>query len=277
MMRSCLKGLLAPAIAIGSALTAQAAEPSWLSGSWTQGALIVGRVAPGSAVWFDGAPLRVSPDGLIVFGLHRDAPAEVTLRIQDADGGDQTYRYAVTQRSYAIQRINGLPGAMVTPPDAVQQRIADDAARVAQARSGDRAATDFAQGFRWPVPGRVSSVYGSQRILNGEPKQPHYGIDIAAATGTPVSATAAGVVTLAETDLYYTGGTIIVDHGAGVTSTYLHLSKVLVAPGERVDAGQLIGKVGATGRVTGPHLCFRFNWGEARLDPQLLLPARDTK
>lgn len=263
--RVLLAGLMmAPAV--------QAAEPAVLAGSWQQGALIVARVEPGSHVWFNGEPLRVAPDGVFALGLHRDAPPAAELKVRTPAGAEQRHEYVVAQRRYAVQHLDGLPDAMVSPPPAVQARIDDDARRVAEARALDRAATDFATGFVWPVNGRISSVYGSQRILNGEPRQPHYGIDIAAATGTPVRAAAAGVVQLADTDLYYTGGTLIVDHGAGVSSTYLHLSTLRVAQGEAVRAGQVIGAVGATGRVTGPHLCLRFNWRDARLDPQLLLP-----
>lgn len=252
---------------------ALASEPR-LSGSWQQGGLIVGRVEPGLRVAFNGRPLRVSPDGHFVFGLHRDEAPAAELLLTSADGSVQRFEYTVAQRRYAEQRIDGLPPSQVEPPAQVQARIAEDARQVQAARNLDSALDHFAEGFVWPSQGRLSSVYGSRRILNGVPKQPHYGIDIAAPSGTPVVASAAGVVRLARSDLYYTGGTLIIDHGAGVSSTYLHLSRTLVALGDRVERGQTIGAVGATGRATGPHLCFRFNWFEARLDPQLLLPAQ---
>lgn len=243
-----------------------------LSGAWQQGGLIVGRAEPGSEVRFNGRALRVSGEGLFVFGLHRDEPPAVELTVRAHNGRETRYEYTVAQRRYHEQRIDGLPGAMVEPPSAVQARIADEAQRVETARGIDSPLAHFAGGFLWPAKGRVSSVYGSRRILNGVPKQPHYGIDIAAPAGTPVLASAAGSVRLADTDLYYTGGTLIIDHGAGVSSTYLHLSKLNVREGDSVARGQTIGAVGATGRVTGPHLCFRYNWFDARLDPQLLLP-----
>lgn len=264
--------LLLLSAVLASPARAQALE---LAGEWKQGGLVVGRTEPGARVWFNGEPLRVSAEGLFVFGFHRDDPPQATLRIRGADGREHSQLHAVAQREYEVQRIDGLPQQMVTPPPAVLERIAGDARRVREARTHDLPRTDFADGFVWPVKARLSSVYGSRRILNGEPRQPHYGIDIAAPTGTPVVATAGGVVQMADPDLYYTGGTLIIDHGAGVTSTYLHLSRLDVKAGEVVRQGQTVGAVGASGRVTGPHLCFRYNWRESRLDPELLLPAMD--
>lgn len=248
--------------------------PRVLAGRFEQGGLVVAEVPPGTRVWAGERELRVSAEGRIVFGFHRDDPARLRLRLRTPDGAEADYDYPVAQREYAVQRIDGLPGNMVTPPRAVLDRIAAENRRVAAARADDRDFDGFSTGFVWPTQGRISSVYGSQRILNGEPRQPHYGIDIAAPTGTPIVASGDGVVTLAEEDLYYTGGTVIIDHGHGVSSTYLHMSAVDVNVGERVEAGARIGAVGATGRVTGPHLCFRYNWFGKRLDPMLLLPPR---
>ena len=169
-----------------------------------------------------------------------------------------------------MQRIDGLPEKMVTPPKEVLQRIRAENARIAAVRARDRAAADFATGFAWPVTGAITGVYGSQRVLNGKPRQPHYGIDIAAPAGTPVRAPADGVVTLAETGMYFTGGTVILDHGHGLTSAFLHLSKLEAGEGEAVERGEVIARVGATGRVTGAHLDWRVNWFDARLDPKLL-------
>jgi murein DD-endopeptidase MepM/ murein hydrolase activator NlpD len=161
---------------------------------------------------------------------------------------------------------------MVTPPKEVLDRIRNDAAQVRAARATDRAVADFRSGFVWPATGIITGVYGSQRILNGKPRQPHYGIDIAAATGTPVVAPADGVITLAATDHYYTGGTVILDHGHGLSSTFIHLDRVDVAVGDRLEQGQPIGTVGASGRATGPHLDWRINWFDRRLDPAYLVP-----
>ena len=243
-----------------------------MDGQWEQGGLIVGRTDAGAQVWFNEQALPVSSDGVFVFGFHRDDPALASIRVRDAQGHEHTETHSVAQRDYPVQRIDGLPDKMVTPPKAVLDRIADDANRVKAARSHELPRTDFADGFVWPVQGPLSSVYGSQRVLNGVPRQPHYGVDIAVPTGTPIVASAGGVVEMADPDLYYTGGTVIIDHGAGVSSTYLHMSRLDVKPGQEVKRGQTIGAVGATGRVTGPHLCFRYNWRESRLDPQLLLP-----
>jgi murein DD-endopeptidase MepM/ murein hydrolase activator NlpD len=266
--------LLASLLAGGVSGADDSALPTGLSfkGRWEQGGLVVGTARPGTQVWLGEQALRVAPDGRFVFGFHRDAPAQAELLFQLPDGERQRYRHAVIQRQYREQRIDGLPEGMVSPPADVQARIDREAAAVQAARLRDSAREDFAHGFVWPAKGKIKSVYGSQRILNGVPKQPHYGLDIAAPVGTPVVAAAAGVVALAEADLYYTGGTIMLDHGAGVSSVYLHLSKLSVKAGQTVRQGETIGAMGATGRATGPHLCFRFNWFDARLDPALLLP-----
>ncbi|NCO18437.1 MAG: M23 family metallopeptidase, partial [Gammaproteobacteria bacterium] len=168
--------------------------------------------------------------------------------------------------------IDGLPPAQVTPDPAVMERIRAEAAmtREARRRVDDRA--DFAAGFDWPTRGPITGVYGSQRILNGEPRSPHWGLDVAAPTGTEVRAPAAGIVTLTHSDMYFSGGTLLIDHGLGLSSAFLHLDEILVEPGQRVERGELVARVGATGRVTGPHLDWRMNLGETRIDPQLLLP-----
>lgn len=247
------------------------ADPLHLKGSWQQGGLIVGVAPPGAEVWFNGRAVRLAPDGRFAFGLaHEEAPA-AELRIQLADGSEQRLEYPVLARSYEEQRIDKLPPAMVDPPAKVLKRIAAENARVAAARSQDSELAFFADSFAWPVPAAVTGVYGSRRVLNGVPKQPHFGIDLAAAEGTPVRAAAGGRVSLAERNLYYTGGTIILDHGHGVSTTYLHLSKLDVKAGQGIATGQIIGKVGKTGRATGPHLCWRANWFDVRLDPSLLV------
>jgi murein DD-endopeptidase MepM/ murein hydrolase activator NlpD len=270
-----IKMLLLLSLLWSSSVLAAEDGPRILQSAFEQGGLVVAEVAPGTRVWVEDRELRVTPEGRFVFGFHRDDPERVRLRLRRVDGSEVRYDYTVSQREYAVQRIDGLPEGMVTPPQEVLDRINRENRRVARARSDDSAFDGFSEGFVWPTRGRISSVYGSQRILNGVPRQPHFGVDIAAPTGTPIVATASGVVRLAERDLYYTGGTIIIDHGHGVSSTYLHMSELLVAVGDEVAQGELIGKVGATGRVTGPHLCFRYNWFEKRLDPKLLLPPLD--
>lgn len=261
-----LLGLLMPPLAVAQMLQI-------LPGSrFEQGGLVLGQVPEGTRVWRSDEALAVDDSGRFVTGFHRDDPATVTLRWKTADGETGARVFPVAQRDYDIQRIDGLPGGMVSPPQKVIDRIVAEAERVKAARAHESEAMGVFEGFDWPVTGRITSVYGSQRILNGKPRQPHFGLDIAAATGTPIRATASGVVRMADADLYYTGGTVIIDHGMGVSSTYLHMSRLDVAVGDRVAQGEVIGAVGATGRVTGPHLCFRYNWFDKRLDPALLLP-----
>jgi murein DD-endopeptidase MepM/ murein hydrolase activator NlpD len=177
----------------------------------------------------------------------------------------------VAPRHWQVQRLEGLPGAMVTPPPETMARIGRERARLTELHRVDSAVPHFAAGFRWPAQGRISGIYGSQRILNGEPRAPHLGLDIAGPVGTPILAMAAGRVLLAE-ELYFTGNTIILDHGHGVQSLYAHCSRMAVAEGEGVAAGQMIGAIGATGRVTGPHLHLGLNWFATAVDPQPLLP-----
>lgn len=253
---------------------APATEPGVeLRGEWEQGAVLFGRAPAGTKLWFNGRALKQTPGGDFVLGLDRDAPAEAELKVQLAGEPARTYRYPVARRDYAIQRIDGLPPQMVTPPPEVLARIKDDQRQVAAARKRDNGGLGFLQSFEWPCTGRISGVFGSQRILNGEPKQPHYGVDVAVPTGTEVRAPADGTVVLANPDMYFTGGTLIVDHGYGLQSAFLHLSKLLVQDGQRVRQGEVIALSGMTGRATGPHLDWRMNWYDARIDAQKLVPA----
>jgi murein DD-endopeptidase MepM/ murein hydrolase activator NlpD len=249
---------------------AWAGPPVELTGKATQGGLLVGRAPGARAVELDGRAVRVSPAGVFLVGFDRDAPPTAELVATGPDG-DVTRRVIdVAQREYRIQRVDGLPDSKVTPPDDVLERIRAEGARVSAARSVDDPRTDFLDGFVWPLTGRISGVYGSQRILNGAPRRPHYGVDVAAATGTPVVAPADAVVRLAEPDLYFSGGTLIMDHGHGLTSTFIHLSRLLVEEGQTVRRGEVVAEVGATGRATGPHLDWRMNLFETRIDPQLV-------
>jgi murein DD-endopeptidase MepM/ murein hydrolase activator NlpD len=239
-----------------------------LRGDAVQGGLVYGQAAPGSVVSLDGRPVRLDTQGRFVLGFGREAPAEVVLAVERPDGTQATRTLAVAQRTYDIQRIDGLPQSKVTPPESVWERIKADAAAVAAARAHDSDQPHFLGPFAWPATGTITGVYGSQRILNGTPRQPHYGIDIAAPAGTPVAAPAGGIVRLAAPDLYYTGGTIVLDHGYGVSSTFLHMQRLDVAVGQAVARGETLGTVGSTGRSTGPHLDWRINWFDARIDPQ---------
>jgi murein DD-endopeptidase MepM/ murein hydrolase activator NlpD len=238
--------------------------------SVTQGALLWGRVPAGSAVFLDEEKLAVSTDGVVVLGFGRDTKGPSVLRVEGARAC--TRELDISPRKYNIQRVEGVPQKTVTPNAEELKRIRREAKLVNQARAHSSAATDFVAGFQWPLTGPISGVYGSQRVYNGTPGRPHYGVDVAAPTGTPVAAPAAGVVVLAEADLFYSGGTIIIDHGLEVSSSFLHLSKVLVEVGTQLQPGDLVGEVGATGRATGPHLDWRMNWRNRRVDPQLLVP-----
>ena len=272
---SSVKICLALVFALLLSARAVAAEPplSLVRGEATQGGLVVFQLADGFSASRDGSLLPVTPRGFLVIGFHRDDTAPVTLTLTDAVGQTSDHVITPSIRDYDIQRIDGLNKNFVTPPDETIARIKKDRADVIQARAMFSLSDDAVHnGFDWPSPGRITGIYGSQRILNGKPRQPHYGIDIAAAQGTPVIASADGVVAMA-TDLYFTGGTIIIDHGYYLNSTYSHLKTMTVAAGDTVSRGQVIGTVGSTGRSTGPHLDWRINWGAKRLDPMLLSDA----
>ena len=242
-----------------------------LEGNFIQGGLVFGSADPGTRVALDGQEVRVSADGRFVFGFTRDAPAQAELIVTYPDGSTESRRLQIEKRDYKVQRIDGLPPKMVSPPESVWKRIKAENAMIGKVRLVDRETPYYRSGFVWPTIGRISGVYGSQRILNGKPKQPHYGIDIAAPEGTPVRAPADGVVVLVHRDMYYTGGTIIVDHGHGLTSTFIHMKDISVEEGQELRQGAVIGTVGATGRATGPHLDWRINWFKARIDPSLLV------
>ncbi|NIR30509.1 MAG: M23 family metallopeptidase [Gammaproteobacteria bacterium] len=268
---------LALALALACVPPAPGAESLSLEGAFVQGGLVQGRTAPGTHVTVDGRPVRVSEEGVFIFGFDRDAPAEIEVVAELVDGTRERRVLAVEPRRYRIQRIDGLAPRKVTPSEEDLKRIRAEVELVRNTRKRDDARTDFLDGFEWPLTGRISGVYGSQRILNGQPRRPHYGIDIAAPVGTAVRAPANGVVTLVHPDMFFSGGTLIVDHGHGLSSAFLHLHSIGVEEGERVRQGQVIATVGATGRVTGAHLDWRINLFEKRLDPTLLvgpMPAR---
>lgn len=250
--------------------TAEARTELNLRGEWQQGGLILGKTAPDASLVFAGKVVPLSPNGDFILGLERDAPARVSLRIV-RHGKVEEREFAVAKRHYNIQNIEGVPEATVNPPPEVLERINREAAMVARARAGTDPRLDYLGGFSKPLEGRISGVYGSQRIYNGTPKNPHFGLDIAAPTGAIVKAPAPGVVRLVNRDLYFSGGTLIVDHGYGLFSSFIHLSDILVKEGQSVQVGDPIAKVGATGRATGPHLDWRINWYDVRVDPALVL------
>ena len=237
----------------------------------SQGALVFGKVPPGSQVRYANRALRTSGYGTVVFGVGRDEAGPLSVEVTTPSGRRETARITVTPRDWPVERVNGVPPKTVNPPPAIAERIRREQAQVTAARARDDDRTDFAQSFIWPVQGRISGRFGNARVYNGQPGSGHSGMDIAAPNGTPVKAPAAGVVTFAGPDLYLTGGTLLLDHGYGVSSNFLHLSRIDVKVGDRVEQGQVIGAVGATGRATGPHLHWGMNWFDVRIDPLLVL------
>ena len=245
-----------------------------VAGSFIQGGLVTGRAAPGTRLFLDGRAVPVSPTGDFMLGFGRDVPPEVVLREIRPDGGTTIHRLTVRQRSYQIQRIEGLPRRKVTPNPADVARIRSESRLISAAREKTAANVLSRSGFAWPAKGRISGVYGSQRVLNGKPRRPHLGVDVAAPVGSPVTAMADGRVMFTHPGMFFNGQSIILDHGLGLSSIYIHLSAVAVERGQKVSKGQLIGKIGKTGRVTGPHLHWGVRWNGVDLDPALLVPPR---
>ncbi len=259
--------LAAPAL-----LLARGAQALDWRGTPAQGALLVGRAAPGTRLTLEGRALRVGAAGDFAFGFGRDHGATATLTVAPPAGRAETRTIAVRKRDWDIQRITGLPPAQVTPDEAALRRIMAEREALAAARATDSGLLGFTEPLVWPARGRISGIFGSQRILNGQPRQPHYGFDIAVPTGTPLSCVLSGRVTLSAEQFFF-GNLVVVDHGHGVNSLYAHLSERLVEEGDAVQRGQVIARSGATGRVTGPHLHFSLSWYQTFLDPQPLFPA----
>ena len=252
------------------ALSSQEQVNVVLNGKFTQGALLRGQAPAGAKVTLNGETVQTNKDGKFVVGFEREAPLQQTLVVKLDNGQKWQRDITLEKREYNIQRIDGLEQKMVSPPAEVTARIKQDNINVANARSGNTDLDALFTRFEWPAKGVISGVYGSQRILNGVPKWPHYGLDIANETGTPVYAPVDGVVTMAD-DLYYSGNTLILDHGMRVFSTFLHMDTITVEVGETVKQGEQIGTIGSTGRSTGPHLDWRINLGNTRLDPQTII------
>ena len=241
------------------------------NGKFIQGHFIIGKTDPSSKIKIDKKQIRVSKDGYFAFGLSRDRKYDVVITIEK-NGVKEKITKRVQKRKYNIQRIDGLEEKMVTPPEEVYERIKKDNKLIAKARAVDTNLDFFKDKFIVPVDDAIiTGVYGSQRILNGKPKWPHYGLDFAQKEGAPVKAMINGTVTMAEPDLYYTGGTLIFDHGHGISTLYMHLNEIFVKKGQKVKQGEVIGTVGSTGRATGAHLDVRLNWFDVRLDPATVL------
>ena len=236
-----------------------------------QGAMVLGKVPVGSRVTYAGRSLRPTPYGSVVLGIGRDATGPLHIDVQAPGAPAQQIILIVTPRDWPIEAIAGVPAATVNPPPAIAARIEREQAAVAAVRRRDGDETGFTQTFSWPVQGRISGRFGRARSYNGQAGAPHSGMDIAAVTGTPVKAPASGVVTFAAPSLYLTGGTVVLDHGHGISSNFLHLSRIDVKVGDVVKQGDVIAAVGATGRATGPHLHWGMNWFDVRIDPQWVL------
>jgi len=242
-----------------------------------QGAILVGKVKPGSVVNYADRQVSVSADGYFVIGLDRDEGKNIAVTVIPPSGEDgtraepQKFQFPVAQREYKLQNVEGVPQQTVTPNPEQVARARKEAAQAWRARDHDSDLQYYRDPFNWPLIGPISGVYGSQRIYNGVPGRPHYGVDVAQPTGTRVMAPAGGVVRMAHPDMFYSGGTLIIDHGQGLSSSFLHLSKILVEEGQTVYPGEEVAEVGATGRATGPHLDWRMNWFNKRVDPTLLV------
>ena len=239
-------------------------------GQFIQGHFIVGKTSSNSEVKIDKKKVKVSEDGYFVFGLDRDRKFDITINLKQGSVNKNIIK-KVLKRKYNIQRIDGLDEKKVTPPEEVYKRIKDENKKIGEARAINSDLDFFKDKFIMPVEGIISGVYGSQRILNGKPRRPHYGVDFHAPEGTPVKSMMSGVVVLAEKDMYFTGGTIIFDHGHGISTLYMHMKDISVRVGEKVRKGQIVGTLGQSGRATGPHLDIRLNWFDVKLDPLTIL------
>lgn len=264
-----LHALLIVGLSILPVINAQAAIQ--LSGETQQGGLIVGKTAPNNTVTLNDKVLTVSPQGDYVFAFSRDDIKHYTLTVTSPTGGVETQSFTPEKREYKISRVEGISKKIMNPNKKANIRAGEDRAVMVKVRKISSDLTDFSQGFIAPRSARITGVYGSQRFYNGVPKSPHYGVDYAGPIGAPVKAPASGTVLLWVPDMFYSGGTLVIDHGHGITSNFLHLSASMVKEGDKVEQGQVIAKVGNSGRVTGPHLDWRMNWHTVRFDPQLAM------
>jgi len=240
-------------------------------GKFIQGHFILGKTHPDSKIWIDKKKVKITNDGYFVFGIGRDRKYDISIT-KELNGSTKRIVKKVLKREYKIQRIDGLPEKKVTPPKEVYERIKRENKIIGEARAVESNLTFFKNKFISPLDKSiVTGVYGSQRILNGKPKWPHYGIDFAAKEGTKIKAMLDGKATMVQPDLFYTGGTLIFDHGHGISTLYMHMKDIYVKKGQEVKQGEIIGTVGSTGRSTGPHLDVRLNWFGTRLDPATVL------
>ena len=248
-------------------LSTTASFATTFEGKFIQGSFIIGKTEPGAIIYIDKKKVKITSGGYFVFGLGRDRKNDVVIKINEKKIVKKVFK-----RKYKIQRIDGLEEKKVTPPEEVYERIKKENKWIGEARAKDSNLTYFKDRFIIPVENAIiTGVYGSQRILNGKPKWPHYGLDFAADEGTKIKAMLSGTVTLVEKDLFYTGGTLIFDHGHGISTLYMHMHEIFVTKGQKIKQGDIIGTVGSTGRATGAHLDVRLNWFDIRLDPATVL------
>ena len=236
-------------------------------GKFIQGHYIIGKTEPGSEIIIDKRVVKVSKDGYFAFGIGKDRKFDITI----TENNNKIIK-KIQKRKYSIQRIEGLPKKKVTPPEEFYARIKRENKLIGKAREIHSNLSFFKDKFIIPVDDAIiTGVYGSQRILNGIPKWPHYGLDFAQIKGSPIKAMNNGIVTLAEKDLFYTGATLIFDHGHGISTLYMHMNEIFVNVGDHVKKGDIVGTIGTSGRSTGPHLDIRLNWFGIRLDPATIL------
>lgn len=266
---------------IGGALAGLTPPAAWaqspsdlaLTGRFVQGGHAVGRTWPRALIFVDGESLTTaSADGAFIVGFDRDAPASVQIEAR-LNGRSAMRTLTIAPGRFSETRIDGLPPSTVEPSDpALLARIQREVALKAEGFASRIDADHFRDGFIWPLENfRVTSRWGSQRVLNGTPARPHYGIDLAAPQGTLIRAPADGRVTLARPDLHFEGGLVLIDHGQGLITACLHQSRLDVREGQDVKRADPIGRVGMTGRATGPHLCWRMKWRDRNLDPSLMV------
>jgi murein DD-endopeptidase MepM/ murein hydrolase activator NlpD len=248
-----------------------------LSGEIKQGGLVIGKTDANNLVTLNKKVLTVSKQGDYVFAFSRDDKTQYTLTVTSPTGKIETQTFTPTTRDYKISRVEGISKKIMNPNKKANVRAGVDRAAIVKVRKISSDLTDFSQGFIAPRSSRITGVYGSQRFYNGVPKNPHFGVDYAGQIGAPVKAPASGTILLWVPDMFYSGGTLVIDHGHGITSNFLHLSASMVKVGDKVKQGQVIAKVGNSGRVTGPHLDWRMNWHQVRFDPQLAMKINPIK
>ena len=272
-----LSRFLSISLLISASLSTFVAAEEKLTEQFFQGALIIGKTAPENKVMLNGKALKVSSNGDYALGFSRDEKNNSELVIIKPDGTQEKQLLKPLKREYNIQKVTGISKKIMNPNKKAVSRVGEDNKKIRAARAIDSDLTAFADGFIAPIEGIITGVYGSQRYYNGVPKTPHYGLDYAGKTGDPVKAPADGTVLMYVPDMFYSGGTMIIDHGHGVSSTFLHLSDSYVKVGDKVSKGQLVAAVGSSGRATGPHLDWRINWFNMRLDPALVLKLKPLK